>query len=115
MKKTRGQKSNASVPLITSKKALIHSATYQHKFFFIVSDLRPNEAEHASHVTLVPEQGLPLQAALRLQINILLRPLQYIQILEDIPTLVYPMIWYETLTMEAPPPEDLHGRPAPTA
>ena len=46
----------------------------------------------------MPEQGIPLEVKIRLQINVLVRPLQYIQILEDIPTMFYPMIWFETTT-----------------
>ena len=46
----------------------------------------------------MPEQGIPLEVAIRLQINILVRPLEYIDILQDIPTMFFPMIWFETTT-----------------
>jgi hypothetical protein len=52
----------------------------------------------------MPEQGIPLEVAIRLQINVLVRPLEFIEILEDIPTMFYPMIWFETTTEL---PEDL--------
>jgi CD36 family len=61
-------------------------------------DLWPNEAEHASHLSLMPEEGIPLEGAIRLQINVLVRPLDFIDILEDVPTMFYPMIWFETTT-----------------
>jgi CD36 family len=46
----------------------------------------------------MPEQGIPLEVAIRLQINILVRPLDFIDILQGIPTMFYPMIWFETTT-----------------
>ena len=33
-----------------------------------------------------------------MQINFLMRPLEYIDLLTDIDTIMYPMIWFETTT-----------------
>jgi len=62
------------------------------------SDLNPNEADHASHISIMPKVGIPLDVKIRLQINILLRPLEYIKILENVTDTFYPMIWFETYT-----------------
>merc|ERR1711892_18165 len=45
------------------------------------SDLSPSEELHSNYITIMPEQGIPLDVAIRLQINIL-----------------YPAVWMETTT-----------------
>ena len=37
------------------------------------SDLNPNEEEHSAYLSLMPKQGIPLEVAIRMQINILYR------------------------------------------
>merc|ERR1712215_50889 len=65
------------------------------------SDLNPNEEEHSAYLTLMPKQGIPLEVAIRMQINVLYRPLKYVQMLEDVPPTFYPTIWFE-VTSELP-------------
>jgi len=62
------------------------------------SDFWPNEEQHESYISLMPKPGIPLDVAVRMQINILVRPLEYISIMEDINTMFFPMIWFETTT-----------------
>ena len=60
------------------------------------SDLAPNEAEHSSYITILPKQGIPLEVAIRMQINVLYRPITpWIPFLEGVPTTFYPAIWFE--------------------
>ncbi len=47
----------------------------------------------------MPAPGIPLDVAIRMQINFLTRPLEYITLLQDVPTMNYPMIWFETTTV----------------
>ena len=67
------------------------------------SDLNPNEEEHSAYLTLMPEQGIPLEVAIRMQINVLYRPLtRWVDILADAPPMFYPAVWFE-VTTELPP------------
>ena len=65
----------------------------------IDSDFHPNEEEHSSFLSLMPGPGVPLEVSIKMQINFLLRPLEKILMLERVPTLMYPMIWFETSTI----------------
>lgn len=62
------------------------------------SDLHPNEAEHESYLSMIPKPGIPIQVSIRMQINVLLRSLKFVSILEDVETTMFPMIWFETST-----------------
>ena len=65
------------------------------------SDLAPNEAEHSSYITILPKQGIPLEVAIRMQINVLYRPITpWIPFLEGVPTTFYPAIWFEVKRKE---------------
>ena len=46
----------------------------------------------------MPKPGIPLDVAIRMQINILVRPLEYVHVLRDVNTMFFPMIWFETTT-----------------
>ena len=59
------------------------------------SDLNPNEEDHSAYMSLMPKQGIPLEFAIRMQINILYRPLKYVSILADIEPTFYPAVWFE--------------------
>jgi len=62
------------------------------------SDLWPNEEQHSCYITLMPEPAIPLDVSIRLQINMLLRPLELIPLMENLDTIVYPMLWFESYT-----------------
>jgi len=59
------------------------------------SDLHPNEEDHSSYMSIMQGTDIPLESALRFQINILYRPLPWIKIFEDLPPTFYPAMWYE--------------------
>ena len=62
------------------------------------SELFPNEEEHGSHITILPKQGIPLEVAIRMQINVLYRPITpYIPLLEGREPVFYPAIWFEVI------------------
>ena len=82
------------------------------------SDLNPNEEEHSAYLSLMPKQGIPLEVAIRMQINILYRyqltlasPITFIKqnsfrpftgfpihMFEDTEPTFYPAVWFETTT-----------------
>ena len=62
------------------------------------SDLNPNEEEHSAYLSLMPKQGIPLEVAIRMQINILYRPLKYVTMLENVTATFYPAVWFEVTT-----------------
>jgi len=70
------------------------------------SDLNPNEEQHSAYLSLMPKQGIPLEVAIRMQINILYRPFTGFEIdmfANSTPTF-FPAVWFETTTEL---PEDL--------
>lgn len=60
-----------------------------------VDGMRPDGAKHSLYITLEPETGIPLDVAARFQINILLFPIEKISLFKDVPTIYFPMIWFE--------------------
>ena len=82
------------------------------------SDLNPNEEEHSAYLSLMPKQGIPLEVAIRMQINILYRyqstlasPITFIKqnsfrpftgfpihMFENTEPTFYPAVWFETTT-----------------
>ena len=70
------------------------------------SDLNPNEDDHSSYISLFPEQGLPLESAIRFQMNFLYRPLMYIDFVADVDPTFYPVMWYEVVSGQSPPVDE---------
>jgi len=62
------------------------------------SDLHPNEEEHSSYLSIMPQQGIPLEVAIRMQINVLYRPLPHVDMLANVSPTFYPAVWFEVLT-----------------
>ena len=65
------------------------------------SSLHPNKEQHASFLTLMPQQGIPLEVAIRIQINILYRPFVGfpIDLFADRQPIFFPAVWFETVTV----------------
>ncbi|XP_012253563.1 protein croquemort-like [Athalia rosae] len=59
-----------------------------------VTGMDPNDEKHGFRIILEPTTGIPLDVAARLQINILLQPSQYINLYKDVPTIYFPMFWF---------------------
>jgi len=63
------------------------------------SDLFPNEEEHESYITILPKQGIPLEVAIRMQINVLYRPItEYVPLLWGREPVFYPAVWFEVIS-----------------
>ncbi|XP_066906995.1 protein peste [Halyomorpha halys] len=60
-----------------------------------VEGLKPIPEKHTLYITLEPTTGIPLDVAARFQINLLLEPTSGISLFEDVPTIYFPMIWFE--------------------
>lgn len=68
-----------------------------------VSGMQPNHDAHEMYITLEPNTGIPLDVSARFQINILLSPVPDIGLLENVPRIFFPVIWFEhkaTITEE---------------
>jgi len=59
------------------------------------SDLQPNEEDHSSYMSIMQGTDIPIEAALRFQINFLYRPLPHISLFDNLPPTFYPAMWYE--------------------
>merc|ERR1711993_82333 len=66
--------------------------------FHSESDLNPNEEDHSSFLTIMPKQGIPLEVAIRMQINVLFRPLPHVPLMLNVEPTFYPAVWFEVLT-----------------
>jgi len=74
------------------------------------SKFNPDPEKHTSYLSLDPRSGIPLEVAIRLQINMLARPLTHteeyngtnytisVKAFDDLPPTFYPVIWFETVT-----------------
>ncbi|XP_031350346.1 protein peste-like isoform X2 [Photinus pyralis] len=61
-----------------------------------VEGLQPREDKHQSYIILEPTTGAPIEAALRIQLNMYLHPIDSIMVYEDVPELYFPLLWVET-------------------
>ena len=60
------------------------------------SELNPNKDDHESYLTILPQQGIPLEVTIRMQINVLYRPITpYIPLLEHTKPIFFPGVWFE--------------------
>ncbi|XP_014244542.1 protein croquemort-like isoform X2 [Cimex lectularius] len=60
-----------------------------------VEGLKPDPEKHTLYITLEPETGIPLDVSARFQVNIQLSPYDYLNIMKDVPSIVFPMLWFE--------------------
>ena len=72
------------------------------------SELAPSEEEHSSYLSILPKQGIPLEVAIRMQINTLYRPItKWIDFLEGLEPTYYPAVWFE---VKSELPEDMRSQ-----
>ncbi|KAK9507971.1 hypothetical protein O3M35_007726 [Rhynocoris fuscipes] len=60
-----------------------------------VDGMKPDADKHNMYITLEPNTGIPLDVAARFQINILLSAVEKISMFKNVPTIYFPMIWFE--------------------
>ncbi|XP_014210137.1 protein croquemort isoform X2 [Copidosoma floridanum] len=72
--------------------------------------LQPVDDKHSFYITLEPTTGIPIDVAARLQVNILLRPSKSVVMFKDVPTLYFPMFWFE---MKVGIPDDMFTQNKP--
>ncbi|KAJ9578473.1 hypothetical protein L9F63_005293, partial [Diploptera punctata] len=64
-------------------------------YFNNIRGMNPDPQKHRFYLTLEPNTGIPLDVAARFQINLLLQPSDYIAMYYDVPTIFFPMMWFE--------------------
>ncbi|KAF5287578.1 hypothetical protein FQA39_LY15855 [Lamprigera yunnana] len=60
-----------------------------------IKGLSPNKSKHEMSLTLEPNTGIPLQANINLQINILLKNVEGISIFKDVKSTYIPIMWFK--------------------
>ncbi|EDW12640.1 protein peste [Drosophila mojavensis] len=68
-----------------------------------VEGLQPDKKQHEFYMVVEPSTGIPLEVAARFQVNMLVEPIDGIQLYTDIPRIFFPLIWFEqkvTITPE---------------
>jgi hypothetical protein len=60
-----------------------------------INGMNPDRKRHQTYFTLEPTTGIPLEVAGRFQINLLLQPSEYIKLYSGVPTIFFPMFWFE--------------------
>lgn len=60
-----------------------------------IEGMHPERTRHKFYLTLEPTTGIPLEVAARFQINLLLQPNKGIALFHDVPTIFFPMMWFE--------------------
>ncbi|KAF5278411.1 hypothetical protein FQA39_LY05900 [Lamprigera yunnana] len=61
----------------------------------MVDGLHPEKSKHELFIALEPRTGIPLDVAVRLQLNLKLSSVEHITLYEDVPDLYFPMLWFE--------------------
>jgi hypothetical protein len=57
--------------------------------------MNPDRKRHQTYYTLEPTTGIPLDVAARFQINLLLQTSEYIKLYSGVPTIFFPVLWFE--------------------
>ncbi|XP_049819911.1 sensory neuron membrane protein 2 [Aethina tumida] len=86
-------------PLLFS---LPHFLWADDKYLDGVKGLSPDPDKHMLFLNVEPNTGTPLQGAKRLQLNMVLKPDEKIDMAKNLPKVVYPMLWVEE-SMKLPP------------
>lgn len=60
-----------------------------------VDGLQPSKDKHEFYLVLEPTTGIPLEVAARVQLNMLIRPVQNVGLFMEAPRLFMPMLWFE--------------------
>lgn len=60
-----------------------------------VEGLNPSRNKHEMYITLEPTTGIPLDVAIRFQMNMLIRPIPNIFLYKYAPHMLFPIAWYE--------------------
>jgi len=60
-----------------------------------VNGLNPEQDRHEFHIDLEPEMGVPSSVRARLQISLLIEPVQDIDIVEKSQRIFFPLIWFD--------------------
>ncbi|KAJ8669647.1 hypothetical protein QAD02_000906, partial [Eretmocerus hayati] len=62
-----------------------------------VVGIKPEKEKHGFDIILEPTTGVPLKIAARLQINLLLQKSKIVTMLNNVPTIYFPILWFEVV------------------
>lgn len=92
------QNSSISLPIFVSAP---HFYQGDHKLVENVEGLNPNEHDHGTFLDVEPHTGLPISSSKRLQLNVLIQPIEYIKQTAGIKTAFIPVIYFnETASID---------------
>ncbi|XP_074103310.1 sensory neuron membrane protein 2 [Cotesia typhae] len=80
------------VPVIFSEPHFLHADPILLEY---ARGLNPNQAEHATYITIEPLSGAPLDGAKKLQLNVKVIPLPGITLLSNVSAGYFPILWAE--------------------
>ncbi|KAH8377767.1 hypothetical protein KR093_007059 [Drosophila rubida] len=60
-----------------------------------VEGLAPDREQHEFYMVVEPRTGIPLEVAARFQVNMLVEPIDGIELYTDVPRIFFPLIWFE--------------------
>lgn len=61
----------------------------------LIDGLSPSKEKHEFYITLEPRVGIPVDVAVRLQANVMIRPIPNVAMYENAPVIFFPVIWFE--------------------
>ncbi|XP_063975444.1 protein croquemort-like isoform X3 [Diachasmimorpha longicaudata] len=75
--------------------SLPHFHLADESYLNAIDGLRPaHDGSHNFSIVVQPDMGIPLQVRARLQLNLLIQPIQYIGLFENVPKVFIPMLWF---------------------
>lgn len=66
-------------------------------YFKHISGVEPQEERHDMYMIFEPRTGLPLEVAARLQLNLYMAPVEYIDHFHHVPEMLVPIVWFEQI------------------
>lgn len=60
-----------------------------------INGMNPDPKKHTFYMSVEPTMGFPLAGGARIQVNLLMRPLQYVSLFQDVPTVLMPVLWVQ--------------------
>nr|AEE63071.1 unknown [Dendroctonus ponderosae] len=63
----------------------------------IIDGMAPREDLHDFYMIFEPKTGMPLKVAARIQVNLLLQPVDGIRLFQNVPKVYIPVLWFEQI------------------
>merc|ERR1711892_151896 len=79
-------------PIIVSKPHFLHCDP---DLYSGISGLLPDHSKHQSYVDINPVTGVSLSGHFKIQINVPLAQNPFVSILQKVPDLLFPVVWFD--------------------